>query len=464
MNTPRPPLLAFFGDDFTGSTDALEFLSRAGARTALFLESPTAEQLARYPRLDAIGVAGLTRSLAPEPMEAVLDPAFRALRALGIRHLHYKVCSTFDSSPTIGSIGRAIEVGRRVFPEAPFVPLIVAAPALGRYCVFGNLFARMGIGSGGAIHRLDRHPSASRHPTTPADEADLLRHLARQTELPSALFDILAVELPTEQARARLATLRKERNPAILLFDGLTEAHLTRLGELIDTHASAKAPLFSVGSSGVDVALGSFWQAQGQLTPPDSWPAIGPAAPLLVLSGSRSPVTSGQIATALEAGFAEVPLDTAAIVAESGEAIDTAIDAARKALSKGHSVIVHTHAGEQDPRAEATRAAFAARGFTPDVARAATARIFGDALGRIGRTLLENFPLSRLVLAGGDTSSFAGRALGLEAVEMLAPYVPGAPLCRAHAPDSPADGREINFKGGQVGPPDYFVTLRDGQG
>jgi uncharacterized protein YgbK (DUF1537 family) len=31
-------LLAFYGDDFTGSTDALEFLTRAGARTALFIE------------------------------------------------------------------------------------------------------------------------------------------------------------------------------------------------------------------------------------------------------------------------------------------------------------------------------------------------------------------------------------------------------------------------------------------
>ena len=58
--------LAFYGDDFTGSTDALEFLSRAGLRTALFIEPPTPERLATYPNLDAIGVAGLTRSMPPE--------------------------------------------------------------------------------------------------------------------------------------------------------------------------------------------------------------------------------------------------------------------------------------------------------------------------------------------------------------------------------------------------------------
>ena len=33
----------------------------------------------------------------------------------------------------------------------------------------------------------------------------------------------------------------------------------------------------------------------------------------------------------------------------------------------------------------------------------------------------------------------------------------GAPLCLARAPGSPADGLELNFKGGQVGAPDYFA-------
>jgi hypothetical protein len=35
---PNDFLLAFYGDDFTGSTDAMEILERAGIRTALFIE------------------------------------------------------------------------------------------------------------------------------------------------------------------------------------------------------------------------------------------------------------------------------------------------------------------------------------------------------------------------------------------------------------------------------------------
>src|SRR5277367_5004880 len=96
---PAAPLLAFYGDDFTGSTDALEAAAMAGAKAALFLEPPDAARLAHHPGIQVVGVAGTTRSLGPDAIEAELRPALTALRALGPRHIHYKVCSTFDSSP-----------------------------------------------------------------------------------------------------------------------------------------------------------------------------------------------------------------------------------------------------------------------------------------------------------------------------------------------------------------------------
>ena len=249
--------LAFYGDDFTGSTDALEQLTLAGIRTALFVEPPTPKQLARFENLQAIGVAGMTRSMTPDAMERALRPALNKLKALGARHVHYKVCSTFDSSPKIGSIGRAIDVGAEIF-RASFVPLLVAAPALGRYTIFGTHFARYGIGSAGAIHRLDRHPSISKHPVTPMTEADLRQHLAKQTKKRVALFDILKVELPINEARLALKQLLAEK-PDVVLFDALHASQLQLIGELMDGYASAKQPLFSVGSSGIEAALGAHW-------------------------------------------------------------------------------------------------------------------------------------------------------------------------------------------------------------
>ncbi len=427
-------LLAFYGDDFTGSTDALEFLTRAGARTRLFLEPPDAAQLARYPDLTAIGVAGLTRSLAPDAMEKTLRPAFVALQRLGAPHVHYKVCSTFDSSPTVGSIGRALDVGAEIF-EGRFVPLLVGAPALGRYSAFGNLFARMGTGGAGDIHRLDRHPSMSRHPVTPADESDLRLHLGKQTAKRVGLFDLLKLELPEAGARAALDTIIAA-GAKVVLFDLLYERQLALLGGLIDAHASRERPLFSVGSSGIEMALGAHWAARGDLRPRCDWPDPGEALPLLVLSGSCSPVTGGQIDWALAHGFAGVTFNPD----DPAPAISSAI----AALAAQRSLVVYTSRG----------AANAAPWL---------AGVLGAALGRLARDVIARVALKRLVVAGGDTSSYTARALGIESVEMIAPLAPGAPLCRACAPGSPVDGMEVNFKGGQVGAVDFFDAVAHGK-
>jgi len=447
-------LLTFYGDDFTGSTDALEQLTLAGIRTALFIEPPTATQLKIFPNLQAIGVAGKTRSLAPEAMERDLKPALLKLKRLGARHVHYKVCSTFDSSPNLGSIGRVLDVAAKIFP-APFIPLLVAAPALGRYTIFGQHFARYGIGSAGEIHRLDRHPSISKHPVTPMTEADLRLHLAKQTKKRIGLFDILKVALPVAEARIVLKRMLAEK-PEVVLFDALKPEHLARIGELLEDFASARHPLFSVGSSGIESALASRWgkrprepfaqppmRLAGTLAPP--------AKQILVGSGSCSPVTGGQIAWALKHGFEEVPLNAGALMnpKTSPVEISRAVVAVGKILSTGKSVIVHSTKTGSDKRIAAKL-------------KGRTAEVLGAALGEVLCGAMAQSSVRRVCIAGGDTSSYAARAMGIEALEMIAPLTPGAPLCRAHAPRSPADGCEVVFKGGQVGAENYFGIVKSG--
>lgn len=455
-------LLAYYGDDFTGSTDALEFLSRAGAKTVLFIQPPTTEQLTKFTGLQAVGVAGLSRAMAPKEMEQELTPAFTALKELGAKHVHYKVCSTFDSSPTIGSIGKAIEIGAAIF-KAPFVPLLVGAPALGRHCVFGNLFARLGIGSAGKIYRLDRHPSMSKHPTTPANESDLRLHLSKQTTKTIGLIDILQVVLPKEEAAELLKELI-ETGADIVLFDALYQHQMQGIGDLLDAYASKESALFSAGSSGIEMALGAHWIAQGVLQQRREWEKPGKAEPLLVASGSCSPVTSGQIEWALANGFAEVALDTEKI-AENLDyefTIEKHVAEAVSLLEKGISVILHTSRGSDDVRIHKTAEILLKTAEGPGLSSFSTSMVYGSALGEIVRAVAGRTSLQRIVIAGGDTSSYVARAIGIEAVEMIAPLTPGAPLCKAYAPGSTVDGLEVNFKGGQVGSADYFGMVRDG--
>ena len=109
--------LAFYGDDFTGSTDALEVLAFAGLDCALFLDVPDAQTLRELGPFDAIGVAGASRAMSPAEMDAQLAPVLAAMSRLPVALVHYKVCSTFDSSPAIGSIGRVMDLSPQTLAD-----------------------------------------------------------------------------------------------------------------------------------------------------------------------------------------------------------------------------------------------------------------------------------------------------------------------------------------------------------
>jgi len=285
-------------------------------------------------------------------------------------------------------------------------------------------------------------------------EADLRLHLAKQTKKKIALFDILKIALPEAGAHAALKKILADK-PDVVLFDVLDEEQLRRIGRLIDSFASRRQPLFSVGSSGIETALAAVWnQKAGRdaLLRVRADRQVSPIGQILVGSGSCSPVTEDQIVRALKHVFAEVALDAAALASgkKSRVEIQRATEVTVKLLQNHQSVIVHT-----------TR-----RGSGGQIAaklKGRSARVLGTALGEILRGALAQSRVRRLCIAGGDTSSYAARALGIEALEMVAPLTPGAPLCKAFAPDSPADGCEVVFKGGQVGGENYFEIVKRGR-
>jgi len=242
-------------------------------------------------------------------------------------------------------------------------------------------------------------------------------------------------------------------NPDVVLFDALYAEQLKRIGGLIDDYASVKRPLFSVGSSGIEMALAAHWASQAQeraaLSSAKPASAVGQ---LLIGSGSCSPVTEKQIAWAMKNGFAEVALNTTAFKSANQGALEIgrATAVTTELLRSGRSVIVHTTRNGANQRLAAKL-------------KQDTANTLGTALGRILKGALGVTKVRRLCIAGGDTSSFAARALGIEALEMIAPLTPGAPLCRVFAPGSAVDGLEIVFKGGQVGAENYFSIVKHGK-
>ncbi|MBK9171220.1 MAG: four-carbon acid sugar kinase family protein [Bryobacterales bacterium] len=426
---PDGIVLTFYGDDFTGSTDAAEVLAFSGLPTVLFLSAAAIRHLDRFREFRAVGVAGVSRSQGPNWMVHHLPPVFEKLRSLGGRLCHYKVCSTFDSGPDVGNIGCAIELGRQVYRKR-WTPLVVGAPALGRYVVFGNLFATMK----GETHRLDRHPTMSRHPVTPMNESDLRRVLAAQAHFDVRLHDLHAIvrgdALDTESA-------------GVVLFDTLDQESLERVGEIVWTQSDGG--LFAAGSSGLEYALVAYWRRAGLLPPAEVRKDAGAVDRLVAASGSCSPQTEEQIRWALAHGWTGIRLDAAALAEGSGTAV---IDEALRALGEGRSVILYSALGPEDPAVIRGRAGLGDR--------------LGAATGRILREVLVQSGLRRAVVAGGDTSGHAGQQLDIYAVTPVQPVAPGSPLCRACS-DGPFDGMEIVFKGGQIGKPDFFESVRLGR-
>jgi len=434
----RRLLLAYYGDDFTGSTDVLESLAAAGIPTMLFMSPPSRQTLAKFPRLRAFGVAGNSRAMSPARMKKILPGIFKALRKSGAHLLHYKICSTFDSSPRVGSIGCAIDIGAGIFRSA-FVPVVVGAPVLGRYVAFGNLFARSGLDSD--PYRLDRHPTMARHPVTPMNEADLRLILGRQTSKRIIGMDILQLE-----SKGPLQFQSKRRGTKIVIFDTVNEGHLRTVGELIWNAARSSAPLFSASSSGLEYALIAHWRTEGLLKSVPRQNAT-PVKNTVVMSASCSPVTAQQIEWALAHGWVEVALDPSALLKGGGA---KAVSACMAQLNRGRNVVLHTALGPGDARIARARS------------RSSTGKALGQALGNLLAQILALAQLRRVGVTGGDSSFQVAEALKIDALEYVAPMAPGSPLCRVCAPGSPAHNLEFVFKGGQVGKTDFFETVTRG--
>jgi 3-oxoisoapionate kinase len=401
--------ISFYGDDFTGSTDVMEALASHGIKTALFTRIPTPQEFEPFKDYGAIGLAGTSRSQTPQWMNENLPRAFEWLKSLNAKFCHYKVCSTFDSSPEIGSIGRAIEIGLNTFSQAN-VAMIIGAPQLKRYTFAGHLFAAYQS----QTYRIDRHPVMSKHPVTPMKESDLAIHLSHQTTQHVNLINV---------------------------FDDKTQI---AAGEELLALGENYLP-FIAGSSGVEYAL-----TKGLKSKRSTFQNLPSVEKLLVVSGSVSPTTERQIRHALQNGFVGIEVDVMALSRSDKTETARIIKLACEILEQGQSSLIYSALGSATDIGQELNA----------MAR----RSLSSNLGDIAKHCITQFKLKRVVIAGGDTSSHALGQLNISALVTRFPLAqtPGSPLCTAYSSDPFFNGLEIALKGGQVGHDDYFVRLKDG--
>ncbi|MFC4873497.1 four-carbon acid sugar kinase family protein [Negadavirga shengliensis] len=455
MTEKKEIILGYYGDDFTGSSDVLEVLSLMGIPAILFLDAPETKDITEFTfkrnkvkgsKYVAFGVAGIARSLPPGKMEKELDPLFKQISTIPIKYFHYKICSTLDSSPKVGNIGVALATAEKYF-SSKFVPLLLGFPPLNRFVVFGHLFARIGE----TTYRLDRHPVMAKHPITPMDESDVRLHLKKQTDRPMALVDVLQLDKLERKAPDEiLSKAPREGAAPLVLFDTLENKHLGPIGHWIQAHAKENGQLL-LGSSAVEYALGTVYGSQGEFKP-----EARAVTPTLVVSGSCAQTTADQILHVERLGFQLLRIQVEKLYQPESrrEEIFRVVSLTLDLLRKGKNTVVYSALGPEDPQVKATLANPAAREHPQQIAAVQAA---------ITKEIISAFPLKRLVTAGGDTSGYILKALGIKALEFCNVLAPGAPLCIAHGHLPEVDGLEIAIKGGQNGTVRYMEFAQNGE-
>jgi len=438
--------VAFYGDDFTGSVDVLLQFARRGHRGRLFVGRPSPTALAEAARTnDVLGVAGIARSLASAELTGEVAPALDLLLTLDPHILQYKACSTADSSPEIGSIGRVLEIAREKVPGP--VPILFAQPDFGRYTAFGHHFAA----ERGTVYRLDRQPTMSQHPSTPMRESDLVVHLGAQTDLAIESIPFTAYDgqaQPRRRAASAEAAVDSDpqfgRNSAVvgplarhlrssdaagIILDALDDDHLRLIGEAL---VSLERPVFAIGSGGLSHAI-----ALADARAADPIPACGrEAGPVLAVSGSRSAQTRRQADAARAAGWLVRPLSLQP---------DAGLDDVLEALEEGRSVVLTSD--------DADASQVPTDSLLHTISTACTRAVDGALRGGSTR---------RIIVCGGDTSSRVATQLGVTSLSIAANPWDNVVLLNAHADDPAIDGAELLLKGGQVGADDLFEAVRTG--
>ncbi|MCZ8042465.1 MAG: four-carbon acid sugar kinase family protein [Beijerinckiaceae bacterium] len=413
-------LLGVIADDMTGATDVALMLNRSGMRTVQTIGVPRPGQA--LPEADAVVVA--LKSRTNPVAEAVADSlaACEALLAAGARQILFKYCSTFDSTAQ-GNIGPVADaLAQRL--GAGLAIVCPAFPANGRSIYQGYLF----------VGAVQLHESSMKdHPLTPMRDSSLIRLMGAQTAGAVGLVDYATVLAGAGAVKARFAALA-DQGVRYVVTDALTNADLMVLGEAVADHK------LLTGGSGIAMGLPQNFRRAGLL--PEREIAASLAAPkgrAGIISGSCSTATRGQIRRAIEAGYPALKVDPMALVSGTQDASKLADWALAQAADT--PFLLYSSDDPAEVAAIQKKLGRERAGETVEHAFAQTA------------ALLAEGGVSRLLVAGGETSGAVVQGLGIGLLEIGPEIDPGVPWTRV------AQGRDmvIALKSGNFGAPDFFL-------
>ena len=394
---------AIIADDLTGSSDSgVQFAKKGLQSVVLFnLAGVRLEELAG----DVLVIDTDSRGLPSEQAYHKVSQVAQRLAKASPEHLYKKVDSTLR-----GNIGAEVEAVLTIFPK-DFAVIAPAFPSIGRTTVQG-------------IHYLNGKPvnetEIGRDPRTPVSKARVDEVLALQSEKKSATIYLEDLRQGEKHLHTLLDTLKKEQ-VELLVFDVQEEEDLSRITKYL---LSSPYEVLWVGSAGLAEHLAGSLGYQEKELP---LPAAESKGPALVVAGSLSQVTKGQVDYLRQMGLEHAELDTLAVLDLDGSEgeIKRCISLIQSALQNGQDAVLTTSADR-----EKVAASFA-QGAKYGLSQIQVSDQIADSMGQVvAGVLQEQNQISGLVLTGGDTAKAVSRNIEVNGVLLYREVEKGIPLGR----------------------------------
>jgi len=374
----------------------------------------------KVPDADCVIVALKSRSNPPAEAVSLSLGALEWLRNQGARQIYFKYCSTFDSTDK-GNIGPVADALADAL-GADFTVFNPSFPTNKRTVYKGYLF----VGD-----ELLSESGMRNHPLTPMTDPSLVRVLQRQTKHKVGLVQYSTVVKGAAATRAAFDDLRKQ-GIRYAVLDSITDEHLMILGE-----ACADMKLIT-GGSGMAMGLPANFVRQGLMKTGQSaqLPKVG--GPTVVIAGSCSVATQGQVAF-MKKDHDAFELDPIAIASGRDVAQD-ALNWAGSRLSEKPVLVYSTATPEQ------------VKAVQDKLGREHAGAMVEETMGKIAKGLVAK-GVRRLVVAGGETSGAVVGALGVEGLAIGPEIDPGVPWTVSIGEPSLA----LALKSGNFGTADFFT-------
>ena len=412
-------LLGVIADDFTGASDVANTLSKGSGRNG----GLRCVQYLGVPHSDAAndveaGVVALkSRSI---PVEDAVRQSLEALAWLlrqGCVQILFKYCSTFDSTKE-GNIGPVAEALAGALDQKVTV-VCPSFPETGRTVYMGHMF----VGD-----RLLNESGLQNHPLNPMTDSDIRRWLGWQTTGTVGHVPLDAVRGGTPSMIEALSNCGANGD-SFAVVDAITNDDLIKIGRACSNHR------LLTGASGIALGLPDNFHSQGLTSQQPIKVPLSDGAEA-ILAGSCSNATRGQIQWHA-ARYPSLAVSVEEVM--NGEVTaNTLVEFIR--ANRGKAPLVYSSSAPQEVDAAQAR-------FGREKVAQALEALFAETAARLLAA-----GLSRLVVAGGETSGAVVSALGLESLAIGPEIDPGVPVLVSNGKLKVS----LALKSGNFGSVDFF--------